>query len=74
MPPSAPDDYAVARRQFIKSKRAETRLKFALMADAAVARGVPQWEKEFDAQFRAKMPQVLDLASELKRLTDGGPA
>lgn len=73
MAPSAPDDYSVARRQFIKSKRAETRLRYSLMADAEVARGLPEWELEFDAQFRASAPQVLDLRSELKRLTDGAP-
>lgn len=74
MPPKASDNYAVARRQFIKAKRAETRLHFALMADAAVAEGLPQWEMEFDSQFRSSTPQVLSLQSELKRLTDGAPS
>lgn len=70
---SSPDDYKVARAQFIKSKRAETRLLYSLMADAAVARGLPEWELEFDSQFREQMPQVLDLHSELRRLTEGVP-
>lgn len=66
------DDYVIARRQFIKSKRTETRLRYALMADADVARSLPEWEREFDAKFKETKPQVLDLHSELRRLTTGG--
>ena len=68
-----PDDYKVARAQYIKSKRTEVRLRYALMADAEVARSVPEWAMEFDVRFREQAPQVLDLQSELRRLTAGEP-
>jgi hypothetical protein len=72
-PSIRPDDYKVARAQFIKSKRTEVRLRYALMADAEVARSVPEWGLEFDTMFRETVPQVLDLYSELRRLGSGAP-
>ena len=69
-----PDDYKVAKAQYIKSKRTEVRLRYALMADAEIARSVPEWMMEFDVKFREQAPQVLDLHSELRRLASGAPA
>ena len=66
-------DYKVARAQFIKSKRAEVRLRYALMADAEIARSVSTWGLQFDARFLKERPQVLDLRSELRRLQAGEP-
>lgn len=67
-------DYAIAKAQYVKARVSETRLKYSLMADAAVKRGRPEWEAEFDAKFAESQPQVLDLASELRRLTAGEPS
>lgn len=69
----ADDTFLVARAQFIKAKRAEVRLRYALMADAEVARGLPEWKLEFDTKFRLTQPEVLDLHSELRRLQSGEP-
>jgi len=66
-----PVDYMVALRQYVKTKRTEVRLRYALMADAEVARSLPVWRDEFEAQAREKAPVVLDLASELRRLSAG---
>ena len=69
--PIRPDDYKVAKAQFIKSKRTEVRLRYALMADAEIARSVPEWAMEFEVKAREQAPQVLDLHSELRRLSAG---
>jgi hypothetical protein len=66
-------DYTTARAQFIKVKRAETRLRFALMADAHIAEHLDAWKLEFEKAARENMPEVLSLESELKRLTSGEP-
>lgn len=71
--PIAPDDYAVARAQFIKTKRTETRLRYALMADAEIAREIGNWRLEFEIRARESMPEVLDLHSELRRISAGVP-
>ena len=66
-------EYTIARAQFIKTKRTETRHRFSLMADAEIAENLPLWREEFDRRAREQAPQVLNLQSELRRLTDGGP-
>ena len=66
-------DFWVARQQYVKAKRAEVRLRYALMADAEVARSVPEWRAEFDTKFRESQPEVLDIHSELRRLTARTP-
>jgi hypothetical protein len=65
--------FQIARAQYIKVKRAETRLRFTLMADAAIAENIDKWKMEFELAARDKMPEVLDLQSELRRLTAGEP-
>jgi hypothetical protein len=65
------NDYAIAKAQYIKTKRVETRHRFALMADAEVARSLPKWRDQFDTEYASKQPQVLDLRHELRRLTEG---
>lgn len=67
-------DYTVARAQFIKTKRTEVRLRYALMADAEIAANIDQWRLEFETRAREEAPAVLDLRSELRRLTAGEPA
>jgi hypothetical protein len=64
-------DYVIARAQFVKTKRTEVRLRYALIADAELARLLPEWRAEFDTKFRETAPQVLDLHSELRRLGAG---
>jgi len=66
-------DYTTARAQFLKVKRAETRLRFALMADAHIAENLDAWKLEFEVAARDKAPEVLTLKSELRRLTAGEP-
>lgn len=66
-------DYTTARAQYLKVKRAETRLRFSLMADAHIAENLDAWKLEFEKAAREQMPEVLDLRSELKRLTSGEP-
>ena len=66
-------DYTIARAQFIKVKRAETRLRFSLMADAEIAANLDGWKLEFEKAAREQAPEVLSLRSELRRLTDGAP-
>lgn len=68
---STSDDYLIALGQFIKSKRTEVRLRHALMADAEIARSIGGWRIEFEKQARETAPQVLDLASEARRLSAG---
>lgn len=70
---SGPGDYVVARAQFIKSKRAEVRLRYALMADAEIAQCLGDWKLEFEVRAREHAPAVLDLHSELRRLASGEP-
>lgn len=67
------DTYAIARGQFIKTKRTETRLRFALMADEEIARLLPEWRIEFEIKARETMPEPLSLHSELRRLKAGAP-
>jgi hypothetical protein len=69
---ASPTDFEVAKAQFIKSRRTEVRLRYALMADAEVARSLPEWKAEFEARVRGSVPQVLDLESEARRLLDAG--
>jgi hypothetical protein len=64
-------DYTTARAQFIKTKRAEVRLRYTLMADAEIAASLSAWKLDFEKRARENAPQVLDLRSELRRLTDG---
>jgi hypothetical protein len=66
-------EYTTARAQFLKVKRAETRLRFALMADAHIAENLDAWKLEFEKMTREKAPEVLSLHSELRRLTAGEP-
>ena len=66
-------DYTVARAQFIKVKRNEVRLRYSLMADAAIAQSLDDWKLEFEVAARDSAPQVLDIHSELRRLTTGVP-
>lgn len=69
---ASPTDYEVAKAQFIKGRRTEVRLRYALMADAEVARSLPEWRAEFEALASVVQPQVLDFASEARRLLDAG--
>lgn len=66
-------EYVIARAQYIKAKRQETRARYALMADAAIARALDGWKMEFEKAARDSAPQVLDIHSELRRLTAGVP-
>lgn len=68
----ASSDRAIARLQFIKAKRTEVRLRYALMADAEVARSIREWEAEFDRLALESEPSVLDFESEARRLLDAG--
>jgi hypothetical protein len=65
------EDYIIARSQFIKTKRTEVRLRYALMADAEIARELPNWRLEYEIKARDTAPAVLDLHSELRRLSAG---
>ena len=69
-----PSEYLIARAQFIKAKRQETRARYSLMADAEIARSLDDWKLEFEKAARERAPQVLDIHSELRRLTAGEPS
>lgn len=66
-------EYTTARAQFIKVKRNQTRLRYSLMADAEIAANIDNWKLDFEVRARETMPEVLDLRSELRRLTSGEP-
>lgn len=68
----ASSNRAIAKAQFIKSRRTEVRLRYALMADAEVARSLPEWEAEFERQAEQAEPVVLDIRAEARRLLDAG--
>lgn len=70
--PREPSDIAVAKAQYLKSKRAETRLRYSLMADAEILRNVGRWSAEFDALAEEHVPEVLDLASAARGLLRDG--
>lgn len=65
-------DRAIARAQYVKAKRTEVRLEFALMADAEIARLLPQWQAEFDRQAEVAAPEVYDFAARARKLLDAG--
>ena len=65
-------DREIARAQYIKSKRTEVRLRYALMADAEVIRLTPVWKAEFDEMALENEPSVLDFESEARRLLSAG--
>lgn len=69
--PSA-DDYTVALAQYIKSKRAEVRLSYSLMADAEIARNIGDWRLQFELNARTTAPSVLDFESEARRRLSAG--
>lgn len=66
-------EYTTARAQYIKVKRTETRLRYSLMADAEIAANLNGWKLDFEKRAREQAPEVLDLRSELRRLTSGEP-
>ena len=65
-------DYEIALGQFIKAKRNEVRLRYALMADAEVYRSIGDWRVEFEQKAGVQAPQVLDFESEAKRRLNAG--
>jgi len=53
-------DRAIAKAQFIKTKRAEVRLRYSLIGDAEIARSLPEWLEEFERRALDTVPVVFD--------------
>lgn len=67
-------NYTTARAQYLKTKRQEVRFRYSLMADAEIAANLDAWKLDFEKRARENAPQVYDLRSELRRLTEGSDA